>query len=325
MPYPNRRGGGQPGADGKPVELQQGSGYVQWRYQGDAAWRNLMPLSMITGSNGDDGRTVDLQESEGWIQWRHQGDSQWQNIISMNEIRGADGRDGTDGADGSNGQPGASVDLRNSGGFVQWKRSDSSSWSNIISLSDLKGSDGANGSNGQNGSDGRAVQLQKSATHIQWRLAGDAGWQNLVALSDLTGSPGQNGTNGTNGANYTPQPMTPRAVNVATAYQHTDLTKPFKIIINARSTQTVTVAGTVNDKVELRVGPNAASVAPGGSGSFSVGAWESGIVGISLMIGAAVQDGGQLTADVPAGWYFQVNRLSGNSATIVSCFTQSMS
>jgi len=119
--------------------------------------------------------------------------------------------------------------------------------------------------------------------------------------------------------------MVSRTVTVATAYQHTDLAKPFKIMLNARSTQNVTVAGTVNDRVELRVGPSAASVAPGGSGGFSVGVWESGIVGISLMIGAAVQDGGQLTADVPAGWYFQVNRLSGTNATIVSCFTQSMS
>lgn len=130
---------------------------------------------------------------------------------------------------------------------------------------------------------------------------------------------------GAPGANYTPQTMVSRTVTVATAYQHTDLTKPFKIMLNARSTQTVTVAGTVNDRVELRVGPTVASVAPGGTGGFSVGVWESGIVGIAVMLGAAVQDGGQLTADVPAGWYFQINRLSGTNATIVSCFTQSMS
>jgi predicted cupin superfamily sugar epimerase len=52
--------------------------------------------------------------------------------------------------------------------------------------------------------------------------------------------------------------------------------------------------------------------------------WESGITGIALMVGAAVQDGGQLSGDVPAGWYFSVNRLSGTSAAIVSCFTQSL-
>lgn len=325
MSYPSRRGAGAPGAngaDGKQVELQQSSENIQWRYAGESSWRNLMPLSMITGRDGSDGRSVDLRESGGWVQWHHQGDQQWQNLISMDDMRGADGRDGIDGKDGNDGQPGASVDLRSSAGFVQWKRTDSATWNNIIAVSDLRGADGTNGANGV---DGSAVQLQKTATQIQWRLSGDASWQNLVSLSELTGSPGRDGANGTNGANYTPQPMASKSVTIATPYQHSDTTKPFKIMLNARSTQTVTVAGVVNDKVELRVGPTQASVAPNGSGGFSVGIWESGITGIALMIGAAVQDGGQITADVPAGWYFQINRLSGNNATIVSCFTQSMS
>jgi len=385
MSYPSRRGAGAPGvngADGKQVEMQQSSGYVQWRYVGDSTWRNLMPLSMIAGADGSDGRNVDLQEAGGWIQWRHQGDAQWQNLVSLDEMRGANGNDGSDG------QPGASVDLRNFGGFLQWKRTNSDTWTDIITLSDLHGSDG------EDGIDGRSVQLQKSATHIQWRLAGDSAWQNVVALSDLTGSAGTNGSNGigiashtityqqsasgttppsgawtasipaitkgtylwtrivltltdgsastsyavayqaadglpgsngTNGANYSPGTAVARTVSLATPYQHTELTKPFKVVVNARSTQTVTVAGLVSDKVELRVGPNAASVAPGGAGGLSIGVWESGITGIALMVGAAVLDGGQVTADVPAGWYFQINRLAGTNATIVSCFTQSMS
>lgn len=145
-----------------------------------------------------------------------------------------------------------------------------------------------------------------------------------VAYQGADGSPGTPGTNGTNGISYTPQPPTARTVTVATAYQHTDTTKPYKVMVNARSTQTVTVAGLVSDKVELRVGPTAASVAAGGSGGFSVGLWESGITGIALMVGAAVLDGGQISGDVPAGWYFSVNRLTGTNATIVSCFTQSL-
>lgn len=138
------------------------------------------------------------------------------------------------------------------------------------------------------------------------------------------GADGNPGTPGTAGVSYNPQTPVSRAVTVATAYQHTDVTKPYKVLVNARATQTVTLAGTVADRVELRTGPTAASVAPGGSGGFSVGVWESGITGIALMVGAAVQDGGQLSADVPAGWYFQINRLAGTSATIVSCFSQSM-
>lgn len=133
------------------------------------------------------------------------------------------------------------------------------------------------------------------------------------------------GLPGTNGANYSPGTAVARTVSLGTPYQHTDLTKPFKVVVNARSTQTVTVAGLVSDKVELRVGPNAAAVAPGGAGGLSIGVWESGITGIALMVGAAVLDGGQLTADAQAGWYFQINRVTGSNASIVSCFTQSMS
>lgn len=132
------------------------------------------------------------------------------------------------------------------------------------------------------------------------------------------------GAAGANGVSYSPQAPVARTVTAATAYQHTDTTKPCKVTVNARATQTVTVAGTVADRLELRIGPTAAAVAPSGAGGFSMGVWESGITGIALMVGAAVQDGGQITADLPAGWYFQINRLSGTSATVVSCFTQSM-
>lgn len=144
------------------------------------------------------------------------------------------------------------------------------------------------------------------------------------ALDGASGAPGSAGSNGTNGISYTPQTPVPRTVTAATAYQHTDVTKPYKVVVNARATQTVTVAGTVADRVELRIGPTAVSVAAGGTGGFSIGVWESGITGIALMVGAAVQDGGQISGDVPAGWYFSVNRLSGTGATIVSCFTQSL-
>jgi len=132
------------------------------------------------------------------------------------------------------------------------------------------------------------------------------------------------GAAGANGVSYSPQAPVARTVTAATAYQHTDTTKPCKVTVNARATQTVTVAGTVADRLELRIGPTAAAVAPSGAGGFSMGVWESGITGIALMIGAAVQDGGQITADLPAGWYFQINRLSGTSATVVNCFTQSL-
>lgn len=468
MAYPNRRGGGSPGADGKQVEIQNANGWVQWRYVGDASWRNLIALSSLEGA---DGRSVSLRVNAGWIQWQHDGDSSWQNLMSTAEMKGDPGpannltigsvqqlpagsapqititgsspsqvinfsmpapRDGTNGTNasmkvgtvsalpagsqptvqitgsapeqtinfgiplpmnGTNGNdaPNNTITIGSVTALAAGSNPTASITGNspnqVLNLGLPLPMPGANGANntlsigtvtngpaaatitgnspnqtlnltlppGANGANGvgiaaQTITYQQSASGTipptgTWATAipsvtkgaylwtrivltltdGSSSASYAVAYQAADGLPGSNGTNGTNGANYTPQSMASRTVSVATAYQHTDLTKPFKIILNARSTQTVTVAGTVNDKVELRVGPTSASVAPGGSGGFSVGVWESGIVGISLMIGAAVQDGGQLTADVPAGWYFQINRLSGTNATIVSCFTQSMS
>lgn len=207
------------------------------------------------------------------------------------------------------------------------------------------GKDGVNGTNGSNGvgvsSSAVAYQASTSGTSAPtgiWSASvpavtkGQYLWTRaVVTYTDGTSTTvysvsyhGLDGSAGANGASYAPQTPVARTVTAAAPYQHTDTTKPYKVIVNARATQTVTVAGTVADRLELRIGPTAASVAQSGSGGFSLGVWESGITGIALMVGAAVQDGGQLSGDVPAGWYFQVNRLSGSAATVVSCFTQSM-
>lgn len=199
-----------------------------------------------------------------------------------------------------------------------------------------KGDDGIDGADGQEGPQGPTGNTGPAGATGPQGPAGATGPQGPIGNTGPQGPAGATGSQGPAGAtgatgpagaagvSYNPQTPVSRTVTVATAYQHTDTTKPYKVQVNARATQTVTLAGTVADRVELRIGPTAASVAPGGSGGFSVGVWESGITGIAVMIGAAVQDGGQVTADVPAGWYFQINRLAGTSATIVSCFTQAM-
>lgn len=184
-----------------------------------------------------------------------------------------------------------------------------------------KGDTGATGPAGAQGVQGPKGDAGATGAAGPTGPKGDTGATGPAGAKGDTGATGPAGANGTS---YAPQSPVSRAISVATAYQHTDTTKPYKVQVNARATQTVTLAGTIGDRIELRIGPTAASVASGGSGGFSVGIWESGITGIAVMIGAAVADGGQLTADVPAGWYFSVNRLSGTAATIVSCLSQSM-
>lgn len=184
-----------------------------------------------------------------------------------------------------------------------------------------QGATGPSGPKGDTGATGATGPKGDTGSQGIQGLKGDTGPQGPQGPAGATGATGPAGAAG---VSFNPQAPVSRAITVATAYQHTDATKPYKVQVNARATQTVTLAGTVADRVELRIGPTASSVAPGGSGGFSVGVWESGITGIAVMIGAAVQDGGQIVADVPAGWYFQVNRLAGTSASIVSCFTQAM-
>jgi len=477
MSYPNRRGGGAPGAngaDGKQIELQESSGYVQWRYAGETAWRNLMPLADISGA---DGRSVNLRVNDGWIQWQHDGDSAWQNLMSMDDMRGADGKDGADGTDGTDGPPNQlSVGSVTSSipGTAPQVTITGESPSQVINFSLPQPRDGVNGSNASlqvgtvtslpagstptvqitgtaptqtinfgiplpiNGTNGTNAQnntikigtvsaLPAGATPtasitgaspnqvlnlgIPLPLNGTNGANNTLNIGSVSsgpaaasitgsspnqtlnlvlppGSPGTNGTNGTNGvgitsqtityqqsasgttaptgtwttaipaitkgtylwtrialtltdgssstsyavayqgsdgANYSPQGPVSRTLAVASPMQHSDTTKPFKVTVNVRATQTLTIAGLSGDRLELRVGPTATAVAPGGAGGSSMAVWESGITGIALMVGAGIQDGGQMFADLQAGWYFQVNRLSGTSATIVNCFTQSMS
>lgn len=333
--------------DGRSPVMDIIDGYVAWQYPGDNAWHNLIPMSQLVGSpgsdgidgkdgdpggpgnpgepgrDGTDGKQIQLQVAAGNVQWKYESDTSWNNLVSLSSLSGTPGKDGED---GTNGLDGKNISLQVSGGYIQWRRDGDASWSNLIATSSLKGDPGSPGTNGTNGIDGASVDLQVASGFIQWKRANETTWRNVVSLASLQGSPG---TPGTNGISFTPQTPAPKSINPGTAatpsaYQHADLTKPYKVIVNARSTQAVTVAGLVSDKLELRIGPTAASVALNGTGGFSIGVWESGITGIALMIGASVLDGGQLSGDVPAGWYFAINRLTGNSATIVSCFTQSL-
>ena len=46
---------GEDGADGREVLLQKSATHVQWQYEGDVSWTNLIALSEITGPEGEQG------------------------------------------------------------------------------------------------------------------------------------------------------------------------------------------------------------------------------------------------------------------------------
>lgn len=118
------------GTDAREIELQKNDTAIQWRYTGEEAWTNLVPLADITGpagaagapgkdgqdgSNGTDGQDggyyTPAVSAEGYLSWVASKDGMPEmagtNIKGPEGPVGPTGKDGTDGNDGSPGAPGA--------------------------------------------------------------------------------------------------------------------------------------------------------------------------------------------------------------------------
>ncbi|MBO7527533.1 MAG: leucine-rich repeat protein [Clostridia bacterium] len=98
---------------------------------------------MFLFSACDMNQTDNIQVRVGneYVEWSSDGNN-WNNIISIDEIKeilkedgnfkGLKGDKGEDGADGNN------IELRVGGGYIQWKVTSSSSWVNLMPISELK-------------------------------------------------------------------------------------------------------------------------------------------------------------------------------------------
>jgi hypothetical protein len=103
---------GSPGADGREVELQTTESHVQWRYEGESEWTDLVALSAITGPQGiqgetgltgaagADGREVELRKTETHVQWRYEDEAEWTDLVALSEITGPQGQTGDQGPAG---------------------------------------------------------------------------------------------------------------------------------------------------------------------------------------------------------------------------------
>jgi hypothetical protein len=103
---------GSPGADGREVELQTTESHVQWRYEGESEWTDLVALSAITGPQGiqgetgltgaagADGREVELRKTETHVQWRYEDEAEYTDLIALSEITGPQGQTGNQGPAG---------------------------------------------------------------------------------------------------------------------------------------------------------------------------------------------------------------------------------
>lgn len=94
---------GEPGEDGREVVFKVADDYLQWKYEGDEEWTNLIELISLVGPKGDtgqdgiDGKEVTFQVSENYIQWQYLGDTEWINLVELASLTGSKGEPGEDG------------------------------------------------------------------------------------------------------------------------------------------------------------------------------------------------------------------------------------
>jgi hypothetical protein len=91
------------GPPGKEVELRNDGTNIQWKYDKEPDWNNLVSLQDLTG---DDGREVQLQNNGTHIQWRYVGDLTWTNLVPLTDITGPAGLQGEKGEKGDTGSTG---------------------------------------------------------------------------------------------------------------------------------------------------------------------------------------------------------------------------
>ena len=101
------------------------------------------------------------------------------------------------------------INVRVEGDYIQWQVDGSDSWTNLLSVEEVKdllgeSYKGDTGAQGNPGINGKEVEFRTNDTHIQWRYVDnsqgeDENWEDLVLVSSLKGDKGDTGQNGSNG------------------------------------------------------------------------------------------------------------------------------
>ncbi|MGD9605092.1 MAG: InlB B-repeat-containing protein, partial [Bacilli bacterium] len=136
---------GDPGVDGKEILLQVAEGYIQWQYEGDTTWTNLIALEALmgtSGTDGSDGKPTTFRVDSGFIQWQYVGDETWTNLMATADLIGLTGATGPAGANGTDGKQ---ITFQVTAEYIQWQYVGDTTWTDLIALSALKGPAGADG------------------------------------------------------------------------------------------------------------------------------------------------------------------------------------
>ena len=172
------------------------------------------------GGSSTDAREIELQKSATHIQWRYEGETTWTDLVALSEITGPTGATGTAGTNGVDGTDGQEVQLRVDSGYIQWKYEDDVSWTNLVLLEDLKGDTGETGAAGQSihhtsftsttAISGFPNEPGETDTYTVW--GDEEETINLGTFTVYNGDDGEDGTNGTNGVGVPPGGATGQAL-----------------------------------------------------------------------------------------------------------------
>ena len=77
---------GKPGTAADNIEVRTEAGQIQWRYKtgSDISWKTLIDITTVNS------RQVVLQATTDYIQWKYEGDETWKNLISVASLKGTD-------------------------------------------------------------------------------------------------------------------------------------------------------------------------------------------------------------------------------------------
>ena len=173
---------GNPGDDGREVELQKSVTHIQWKYYDESVWKDLVALSALKGSDGKDGEEVELQKTSSHIQWRL-GNSNWENLIPLSDLKGQDGD---------------SITITNIAESTVAGGTSTITFSDSKTLNIKNGADGGKGDKGDAGVGIHNIQstgnLQDGATNTVTITLTDGATKTFEVKNGNTGAEGQRGT-----------------------------------------------------------------------------------------------------------------------------------
>lgn len=168
------------GNESRRVAVQCSQNAIQWKYDNETEWHDLVDIAQLTGAAGPAG-----QDGKNGTNGKDGADGR----------DGVDGKDGIDGKDGANGKDGTDGKDGVNGKDGTDGKDGANGKDGIDGKDGINGKDGIDGVDGKDGIDGRTVEVRSTDAYIQWRYD-DGAWQNLVALTDITGPSGSTGTDG---------------------------------------------------------------------------------------------------------------------------------